>query len=64
VILDAPDVPTWEFREKVALAADEGCSFLHLFNPRDQVKKLCVLCSHNTITRPTIFRAPKALLSL
>ena len=36
MILDAPDVPTWEFREKVMLGCMSGVEVLHLFNPRDQ----------------------------
>jgi hypothetical protein len=39
VVLDAPDVPTWEFREKVGRLAAAGTEVLHLFNPRDQVQK-------------------------
>ena len=37
VILDAPDVPTWEFREQVSRLAAAGVHVLHLFNPNDQV---------------------------
>ena len=44
VILDAPDVPTWEFRERVSRLAVAGVHVLHLFNPFDQVEVIaCVL---------------------
>uniref|UniRef100_A0A7S2F989 Uncharacterized protein n=1 Tax=Octactis speculum TaxID=3111310 RepID=A0A7S2F989_9STRA len=36
VILDAPDVPTWYFRQVVNTCASLGVDFLHLYSPNDK----------------------------